>query len=74
MLERKKYVTVILRFGYPYQGVYFPFFGNFFFIEKLKTWVHQVKPISGRKKSQPHSRKKKLKTVWAISEPREYIL
>ena len=22
MLERKKYVTVILRFGYPYQGVW----------------------------------------------------
>ena len=45
----------------------------FFFIEKLKTWVHQVKPISERKKSQPMV-EKQLKTVWAISEPREYIL
>ena len=25
----------------------------FFFIEKLKTWVHKIKPISGRKNSKP---------------------
>ena len=45
----------------------------FFFIEKLKTWVHQIKPISGGKKSKP-TIEKKVNTVWAISEPREYIL
>ena len=53
--------------------VLFFFIEIFFFIEKLKTWVHQVKPISERKKSQPMV-EKQLKTVWAISEPREYIL
>ena len=46
----------------------------FFFIEKLKTWVHQIKPISGGKKSKPTIEKKKVNTVWAISEPRKYIL
>ena len=48
----------------------------FFFIEKLKTWVHQIKPISwGKKKLKPTiEKKKKVNTVWAIAEPREYIL
>lgn len=45
----------------------------FFFIEKLKTWVHQIKPISGGKKAKP-TIEKKVNTVWATSEPREYIL
>jgi hypothetical protein len=46
-----------------------------FFIEKLKTWVHQIKPISGgKKKIKTHNRKKKVNTVWAAAEPREYLL
>ena len=50
------------------------FYGDFFFIEKLKTWVHQIKPVSGGKKIKTHNRKTKVNTVWAVSEPREYIL
>ena len=55
----------------------FFFMEIFFFIEKLKTWVHQIKPISWGKKIKTHNRKKekrKTNTVWAIAEPREYIL
>ena len=56
---------------------FFFFMEIFFFIEKLKTWVHQIKPISwGKKKSKPTigKKKKKVNTVWAIAELREYIL
>ena len=46
----------------------------FFFIEKLKTWVHQIKPISGVGGEAKPTIEKKVNTVWATSEPREYIL
>lgn len=49
------------------------FYGDFFFIEKLKTWVHQIKPISGvRGESKPTIEKKKL-TLSGSQNP-EYIL
>ena len=54
--------------------VLFFFIEIFFFIEKLKTWVHQIKPISGVGGEAKPTIEKKVNTVWATSEPREYIL
>jgi hypothetical protein len=47
---------------------FFIFYGDFFFlIEKVKTWVHQLKPVAMRKKIKTHNRKK-VNPVWAIME------
>ena len=44
----------------PFIFIYLFIMEIFFFIEKLKTWVHQIKPISGGKKSKLTIEKKKL--------------
>lgn len=41
----------------------------FFFIEKRKTWVHQIKPVSGGK-IKTHNRKKKKKKL-TLSGPQQ---